>query len=149
MTGTVSMNPVCYAKKWQLSQNQGTLHEYSSKSLTRCGHTLFETVCLSSLFANSGRMSSSAMRVPRSGLAKSFMTGSIMVFVYSSGDTFLPSWTASGRIVEPEEAIAGFETVSRRNGRTRFVANVTGSVGATSLIVLRRYKHGYSLGKSV
>jgi hypothetical protein len=54
----------------------------------RFGQTLSTTVFLFSLSANSGRLSRSAMRVPQSGLAKSFTREAMMIAPYSSGATF-------------------------------------------------------------
>lgn len=48
----------------------------------------------------------------------------------------MPNWMTRGRIEDAEVASAGTPSEERSEGRMRWVENVGGRVGATSLIVL-------------
>lgn len=134
ITATVSENPVCCH-----GSNAKCLSciTHETKRLTKFGQTLSTTIFLSNLSANSGNASSNAILVPLSGLSKSITTGSRTTLLYSSGGTFFPSWMTSGRMEEAEVASAGTPSDERREGRMRWVENVGGRAGATSLIVLQ------------
>jgi hypothetical protein len=101
-----------------------------------CGQIFSDTICLSSLSANSGSASSNAIRVPRSGFANSFTTGSSTRLRYSSEETYVPSWITSGMRDGADMDIVECVREVKRAGRMRCVENVGGRVGAASLIVL-------------
>ena len=103
-------------------------------SRTRLGQILSTTAFLSSLSAYSERLSKSAIRVPRSGLAKSLISGPRITLIYSSGDTFLPNCNTSGTIVAAEAP--PYSSAVTKDGRIRNDANSGGNEEADSFRVL-------------
>jgi hypothetical protein len=86
---------------------------------------------LSSLSIYSGRCSSKAIRVPRSGLAYNLIMGTRTTFGYSSGDVLMPNCSTRGNIAAAEAPPNS--NAERREGRTRYVANSGGKDVADSL----------------
>ena len=103
----------------------------------RFDQTLSTTVFLFSLSANSGRLSRSAMRVPQSGLVKSFTREATMIAPYSSGATFFPIWRTRETTVAAEaQPNSSVETM---HGRMRHETNSGGKEEAESFNVLHNY----------
>lgn len=91
---------------------------------------------MSSLSIYSGRCSSKAIRVPRSGLAYNLIMGARTTFVYSSEDVLVPNCRTRGNMAAAEAPPNS--SAERREGRTRCVANSGGKDVADSLRFLSR-----------
>lgn len=141
-TATVSANPVC------CTPNQYSNTTQDAKIHTRCGHTS-PTAPLSIRSTYAPRWSSSAMRVPRSGLANSVTIGPSTTLLYSSGLTATPRERNRGRTVAADAP--PWDSAAASAGRIRCVVKAGGKAGAEDWMVLRERKRGrevrvYTLG---
>ena len=71
--------------------------------------------------------------MPRSGLAKSLISGPRITLMYSSSDTFLPNCNTSGTIVAAEAPL--YSSAVTKDGRIRNDANSGGNEEADSFRV--------------
>jgi hypothetical protein len=81
--------------------------------------------------------------VPRSGLAKSLISGPRIMFMYSSGETFFPNCRTKGTIVAAEAP--PYSSAVTREGRMRKEANSGGNEEVDSLSVLRSWSMNKAL----
>ena len=79
--------------------------------------------------------------MPRSGLAKSLISGPRIMFMYSSGETFFPNCRTKGTIVAAEAP--PYSSAVVREGRMRKEANSGGNEEADSFNVL----HPWSMNR--
>ena len=138
ITATVSVKPDCWSIPL-IQRNENPSHG----SRTRLGQTFSTTIFLSSFSAYSERLSRSAIRVPRSGLGKSLISGPRIMMGYSSGETFFPKFRTKGTIIAAEAP--PYSSAVRREGRIRKEANSGGNEEADSLSVLRSWSMNRSL----
>lgn len=75
------------------------------------------------------------MRIPRSGLAKSLITGAMIASLYLLSGTFLPKRRTRGTIVAAEAP--PYSNADTKDGKTRSVANSEGNESTDSCRVLR------------
>lgn len=79
--------------------------------------------------------------MPRSGLAKSLISGPRIMFMYSSGETFFPNCRTKGTIVAAEAP--PYSSAVTREGRMRKEANSGGNEEVDSASVL----HSWSMSR--